>query len=304
MLTGRLRATPTAAKALATNLARRLWRAYLGFSYHDGSLVAAGIAYYVALSFFPLMLVLVAGVGVAVQGTEWGQDVRQQIFNAIGQQMSPDLAEQVKLALSSTTRDAWAGGSVGLIALVITAIAIFVQVDYAFDRIWHLGVVRQESWSQWFGRHVLSRLKALGMLVAVGAFLVTALVASVAWSGVQKSLTAHRVEPTLSWLAGIGVNMALNYCVLTVMYKYVPKPYIRWREAFAAGLIAAPLWEAGRQLLSIYLLRLNYPTAYGIIGSFLAIMLWAYYVMLVVLFGAEYVRVRQSERVGEQPLGV
>ena len=34
-----------------------------------------------------------------------------------------------------------------------------------------------------------------------------------------------------------------------------------------------------------------------VIGSFLAIMLWAYYAMLIVLFGAEYVRVRQHERV-------
>ena len=189
------------------------------------------------------------------------------------------------------------GGTIGLVFLIITAVAIFVQVDYAFDRIWRLGTVHEETWTQWFGRHVIARFKALAMLVGVGAFLVAALIASVVWSGVQKSLAAHDVEPTFSWLTGIGINIALNYFALTFIYKYVPKPYIRWREAFAAGLVAAPLWEIGRQVLAIYLLRLNYPTAYGIIGSFLAIMLWAYYAMLVVLFGAEYVRVRQSERV-------
>ena len=51
------------------------------------------------------------------------------------------------------------------------------------------------------------------------------------------------------------------------------------------------LWEAGRQALAAYLLHLNYPSAYGIIGSFIAVMLWAYYAALVILFGAEYVRV-------------
>lgn len=281
----------------------RLWRAYLGFSAHDGFLVAAGIAYYVALSFFPLMLLLVSGLGF-VQGTEYGEAQREILLAAVSQQASPALSEQVALVLKQTKDSAPTGGLIGLITLVITSIAIFVQIDYAFDRIWHLGVIRIETWPQWFGRHVISRFKALAMLVAVGAFLVTALATSVVWSGVQKWIDAHNVEPTISWLTGIGINIALNYFVLAFMYKYVPKPYIRWREAFAAGLIAAPLWEIGRQVLAIYLLRLNYPTAYGVIGSFLAVMLWAYYAMLVVLVGAEYVRVRQMERVGAAEFGV
>jgi membrane protein len=278
----------------------RLWRAYLGFSAHDGSLVAAGIAYYVALSFFPLMLVLVAGVGFALQGTAAGVDARRRILDAIAQQVSPDLSQQVGRALDAASTHAPTGGTIGFVVLIITAVAIFVQVDYAFDRIWHLGTTRQETWGQWFGRHVFSRFKALAMLMGVGAFLVTALVASVAWSGVQKSLAQRQVEPLFSWSAGIALNVALNYFALAIVYKTVPKPRIWWREAFAASLIAAPLWEIGRQVLAIYFLRLNYPTAYGIIGSFLAIMLWAYYAMYIVLFGAEYVRVRQRERVAVQ----
>jgi membrane protein len=282
----------------------RLWQALLGFASHDSTLVAAGIAYYVALSFFPLMMVLVAGISYALRGTEFGQDAQRRILETIAHQASPDLAQQVQRALEATGNNAQRGGTIGLVALVITAVAIFLQIDYAFDRIWHLGVVRKETWTQWFLRHVVARFKALAMLLGMGAFLLAALIASVVWSGVQRSLAEHDVEPTISWLAGIGLNVALNYFALTFVYKYVPKPQIRWREAFAAGLIAAPLWEIGRQVLAIYLLRLNYPTAYGIIGSFLAIMLWAYYAMLVVLFGAEYVRVRQTERVGGKDFGV
>ena len=60
--------------------------------------------------------------------------------------------------------------------------------------------------------------------------------------------------------------------------------------------MASALWEVGRQALAIYLVRQDYPTAYGIIGSFLAIMLWAYFAMIAVLFGAEVVRAAQLER--------
>jgi membrane protein len=76
----------------------------------------------------------------------------------------------------------------------------------------------------------------------------------------------------------------------TTIYKVLPKPRIRWRDAAHGGIFASLLWEAGRQALAAYLLRLNYPSAYGVVGSFLAVMLWAYYASLVILFGAEYVR--------------
>jgi membrane protein len=82
----------------------------------------------------------------------------------------------------------------------------------------------------------------------------------------------------------------------------VPKVFIRWWEAVRGGFLAAVLWELGRQALGAYLLHLNYPSAYGIIGSFLAVMLWAYYAALVILFGAEYVRVIGEERQGQKEL--
>jgi membrane protein len=275
----------------------RLWRASIGFSQHDGSLVAAGIAYYVALSFYPLMLVITSAMAALAKRTEFGKNAEQWVFQAIANSFSPNLEEQVRLAWNATGQHAQKGGLIGGVALVITAVAIFVQIDYAFDRIWNLGTVRQESWLQWVGRHVIARLKALAMLLGVGALLVATMVVTLVWSSMERVLVNAGAEPLISWAGGISLNVLLNYFALSIVYKYVPKQRIYWREAFAAGLVTAPLWELGRQLLTIYFRQLNYPTAYGIIGSFLAIMLWAYYAMLIVLFGAEYVRVRQHERV-------
>jgi membrane protein len=81
----------------------------------------------------------------------------------------------------------------------------------------------------------------------------------------------------------------------TAVYHFLPKVRVRWSAALAGGLLASALWELGRQVLAAYVVGEKLPTAYGLIGSFMAIMLWTYYAMLVILFGAAYTRVVNDE---------
>jgi membrane protein len=268
----------------------------MGFQEHDGTLSAAGIAYYVALALFPLLLVLVAGLGWIFEWTDFGQDVQKQLLTAIEQQVSPNLAEQVGRMLQIVSDRAGTSGPIGFVVLVISAVAIFAQVDSAFDRIWTVPTDPHQSWGEWIGRLLLARLKALGMLMSVGAFIVAVMIASLVWSGMQKAVEpAIQSGPWGQWFSNLFINLALNLVAFTAIYKFVPRVRIRWRSALRGGIVAAVLWEIGRQALAAYLLRLNYPTAYGVIGSFLAIMLWAYYASLVLLYGAEYLRVISDE---------
>jgi membrane protein len=278
-------------------LGSRLWQAHLGFQDHEGVLSAAGIAYYVALSFFPLMLVMVAGLGSLLAWTEVGQEAQQELISTIAHQASPDLAQQVQRTLDTVKAKAPASGPIGFIALVISALAIFAQLDTAFDRIWRQPLDPHATWVHWIQNLLYQRLKALGMLLGVGGFIVLVMVTSMTWSAVEQAL-AERIElvPWFHWVTSSWINLLLNWMAFTIIYRVVPKVLIRWWEAARGGFLAAILWELGRQALGAYFLHLNYPSAYGIIGSFLAVMLWAYYAALVILFGAEYVRVIGEER--------
>jgi membrane protein len=290
---------------LPWKLGRRLWLAHLGFQDHEGALSAAGIAYYVALSFFPLLLVLVAGLSSFLQWTEMGRNAQQALHEAISHQVSSDLANQVERSLKAVSEKAPAGGPIGFLVLVASAIAIFAQLDAAFDRIFRLPHDVHASWMDWIKRLVFQRLKALGMLMGVGGFIIMVLITSTVWLNVQHALEPHvRLGPWLEWASSLWINLLLNLFAFTMIYRVVPRPNIRWRDALRGGFLASVLWEAGRQGLTAYFLHLNYPNAYGLIGSFIAIMLWAYYAALVILFGAEYVRVIRDEgdRQRELPL--
>ena len=114
---------------------RRLWKAHLNFQDHEGTLSASGIAFYVALSFFPLLLVLVAGLSWILQWTQVGQNAWQTLHQTIANQSSPDLAQQVGRTLRTVSDRAPANGPIGFLVLLASAIAIFAQLDAAFDRI-------------------------------------------------------------------------------------------------------------------------------------------------------------------------
>jgi membrane protein len=273
-------------------LGRRLWAAHSNFQEHEGTLSASGIAFYVALSFFPLLLVLVAGVSWVLQWTQIGKGAWQTLHETISNQLSPDLAQQVGRTLRTVSDRAPANGPIGFLVLVASAVAIFAQLDAAFDRTWRVPANPHASWLSWVKRLVLRRLKAFGMLVGLGGFVVLAMVASMIVRGFEERMP---VGPWVEFATGLWVNLLLNLFAFTIIYRVVPKARIRWLDAVRGGVLASILWELGRQALTAYFLHLNYPTAYGIIGSFIAVMLWAFYASMVLLFGAEYVRVLREE---------
>jgi membrane protein len=271
---------------------RRLWAAFQGFQEHEGMLSAAGIAYYVAVSLFPLLLVLVAVLGWVLAWTDVGKEAHDGLVGAVEQQASPELAAQVEQMLRVVSDRAGTSGPIGFVVLVISAVIIFAQLDSSFDRIFKTPPDPQARWWHWIGRLLFQRLKALAMLLAVGAFILLAMFGSTVLSKMQQAMGPQLENAGwVSWATSFWLNMVLNFLAFTLLYRVVPQVEIRWRDAAQGAIVASILWEAGRQALSAYFLQLDYPTAYGVIGSFLVVMLWAFYGSLLLLFGAEYTRV-------------
>lgn len=278
--------------AYAKQFFTRLISAYGHFSRQDGPLLAAAIAYYLAFSLFPLMLILVAILGWAFRFTAPGQRAEQRVLATVAEQISPSVAEQLTAALASVETRAAANGVVGAVVLLVAAIALFTQIDYAFDRIWEDSRSAASGWRQRIISLVVTRLKAVLMLLGVGAFVMAVMISSIVWQGVQANIrSAVDVGPWFQRAFQPLLHIGLNILAFAMVYRYLPKARVSWKAAFAGGLMASTLWEVGRQVLAAYVVGDKLPTAYGLIGSFMAIMLWTYYAMIVVLFGAAFTRV-------------
>ena len=89
----------------------------------------------------------------------------------------------------------------------------------------------------------------------------------------------------------IGISFVVNTLLFTLLYHWLPKEPIPFRDALRGGIAAALVWEIGAQILGLFLIGTRYTDAYGVVGSFIALMLWCYYAVAVLLLGAEYMQV-------------
>ena len=266
----------------------------------DGSLMSSATAYYVGLSFFPLLLVLIAGVGWFMQHTTRGQDAQQTVFDAISQNMSPVLADYVRELLLAVQQKSIISGPLGLVTMLVTSLAAFAQLDAAFDRIWRLAPAAPSSIFIVAWRFLLQRGRAFLLLLALGFFVVLLFLSSMVLNAVESRTGAVFSHDGWLWdSAKIGVTLATNTIVFTLLFRLLPKAPVRWDEALRGGFLTAAAWEIGRQLLAIFITRGKY-TAYGVIGTFLAVLLWCYYAVTIVLLGAEYIQVLRARRRSER----
>jgi membrane protein len=258
----------------------------------EGSLLAAAVAYYAAVSFFPLMMVLIAGVGAFLQWTRVGQNAEQEVLKVIGAQLSPAVEQHARQALAQVRQNAAVTGPWGGIMLLLAATALFAQFERAFDRIWSIeGEKASAGPVQALRNFLRHRFRAFLMLFSLGAVVAMIFAVGLVFSA-MKTFTLHMLplERWVLWAAHTASTMLLNGLVFALVYKMLPKVPVSWPEAMRGGTLAAVTWEIGRQVLALYVIGEKY-SAYGVIGSMLAIILWIYYAVSVVFFGAEYVQV-------------
>ena len=93
----------------------------------------------------------------------------------------------------------------------------------------------------------------------------------------------------IEFVAGI----AFHTTVFTILYKTLPKAEVMWRHAFTGGLWVATVWEIGRLAMAYIIAGRNY-TPYGVVGSFIAIMVWVYYASSLLFLGAQFVEVLEN----------
>ncbi|MFN8738554.1 MAG: YihY/virulence factor BrkB family protein, partial [Pirellula sp.] len=263
----------------------------------DASSLAASVAYYLALSLFPMMLLLTSGLGLVLEFTHIGKSAEAKILSTLENQASPVVKVQVEQVLEQLRSHSIITGPFGLAAALLAAASVFCQIDRGFDKIFRIPIKKETDLKRTLFRVMRYRFTAFLMLLGVGG-IVLGLFAGSTLVTQLRSVTDSTL-PSLAHAFGIFdflFEFLSNSLLFAIVYRFVPRKKIQWSDAMRGGFLAAAIWELGRIVLGVFLIGMRYTTAYGAIGSFIALLLWCYYGICILFFGAEYVQVLEKRR--------
>jgi len=229
---------------------------------------AAGLAFNAFLSMFPLVLGLIALIGLFPQSDEIKGAVEKVLVVAFPPSEQAGILKSFQGAKSTAGTLAIAS----VLALVWSGTNLFASMEFALNQI-YLAATRS------FWRN---RLMGLSML---GVFLV-AVVVSV---GVSTATAGAPERTIVSFIFGALIMAA----VLLVLYRYVPNRKSRFSELWPGALTAGVCIELLNLAFPTYVQLTHGVATYGRSFGFLFILgTWTYFLSMFLLFGAVMNRMR------------
>ena len=254
--------------------------------------LGAALAYYTVFSLAPLVLVLLAIIGVLFRedpSGAWSKVTEQMgyFLDKSAVQVVTDIAAEASKPGKSTMATI-----VGIALALFGASGVFGQLQDALNTIW--GVKAKP------GGGIMSFLRArfisFGMLGGVFFLLLVSLTIEALLKGFS-----HYVQSALPGGLAIAVSVYLIFdfavvvLLFAMIFKFLPDAEIQWRDVWIGAVMTAIFFGVGKWALGLYLGSGAAASAYGAASSLITLLLWIYYSSQILLFGAEFTQVYANQ---------
>jgi membrane protein len=265
---------------LAQNrLAILVWRVLRGMHEDEAIHLAAGVAYFAIFSVFPLLLGLLAIMGLALNSP----DLQRQFLDFITANI-PGASGFVSNNVGQIVK--WRGtlGLVSVVGLLWSGRAVFAAMNRAINRAWG---IRQDR------PFYIALPQQLAMTIILGNLVLLSTASSSVIQLLNNQIFGDSqqeplVDLGLSYFALYGVPSIITLSTFLLMYRFVPNREMRWRYAWPGALTAAALFEIAKVLFFWYLETFAvYDQIYGSLASVMVFLLWTYWSSLILVLGAE-----------------
>src|SRR5215475_3959974 len=230
-----------------------------------GPQLSAALAYYTVFSLAPLILVLLAIVGVIFRDDPTGG------WNKITEQMSYFLDPSAVQAVQNIAQQASQPGKstiatiIGIALALFGASGVFGQLQDALNTIWD--VKAKPTRGIW--GFLRNRFLSFGMIAGV-CFL---LLVSLTLESLLKAFS-HYVQSILpgGLILAMAIYLIFDFAVIVLLFamifKFLPDARIQWRDVWIGAVMTAILFGIGKWLLGLYLGSGAAASAYGSASSF------------------------------------
>jgi len=254
-----------------------LWRTLRNF-HEDRCLdLAASLAFYGLLALAPLLYMLLVSLGAIFRDVDAAQVVVERLTAFAPADVVPAI-EQLALELKRGHRFAW----VALPAFLWVASSAFSSLEYAVNVAF--GTAPQRKF--WH-----SRTQAFGVLGAGWCLLSLSLVGGALarrLDGVYLVLGVERAAGPLTALGSTVAVWVVDFVTFFVFYRLLPRTRVRVRAAAAGAGFTLVLWIGVQRVFAAVVSRSpTYGLWTGTLTGAVALVLWMYVAVVVMLLGAQ-----------------
>lgn len=241
--------------------------------------MAAAVAYRVMFAAAPLLIVTTWIVGLVVGSDE----ARAEITEAIDRIAGPTVVDAVNVFIDSLVTTSTVTGIVGLVLLLWACSSLFMELQNDLNDIFEV------PYDQTTGILNTVRKRGLGFLwaFALGLILIVVLLLNNMWQFLD-GLFPDSFEPAhrLIGLFTPLVSVILLPVVIALFFQTLTQVKVRWRAVWWGSFFTSVAFLVASYGASIYF-RLSNPSAATFAGAVFVILLLAYILSAVFLFGAE-----------------
>ncbi|HEV6968643.1 YihY/virulence factor BrkB family protein [Roseateles sp.] len=254
-----------------------------GFLDDRGPRMGAALAYYTLFSLAPLLLIV-----VSVAGLVWGGEaVRGELVDQLQALLGTAAAATIEQMLRTVSWPAggWLSTLLGLGLMLVGATTMLAELQDALDTIWRVPARPVQGWLNWLRARMLS----FGLILGLSFLLLVSLLLDAMLSAAQAFW-----QPWFGdWLQIAGmvntlVSQGLVVAVFALIFKWMPRASIAWRDVLLGALVTAGLFALGRYAIGTYLQRSGVVSGFGAAASVVAMLVWVYFSAQILLLGAEF----------------
>ena len=266
---------------------RLMGKAFRDLWMDGGFTQAAAISYYLVVSIFPILLLLIGVAGFILDPKDIQREVvlgwLSQYFPYITREVFRDNIQAIIDARRSVTL-------LGFLVLLWSGTLLFDAINQAVNAAWGM---RGNS------RFFLDKFKSLLLIcvIVTAAIFSTFLTTHVALESRFESLLER--YPSMGWafsqgreavaaLTGVLIPVMLSVGAFGLAYRLLPRLRISIKDVWPAAVLASFFWEISKRCFVWYLTEhAEFRKVYGTISAVLILMLWTYVSSLILAWGAE-----------------
>jgi membrane protein len=254
--------------------------------------LGAALAYYTVFSLAPLVLVLLAIIGVLFRDDPagaWSRVTEQMgyFLDSSAVDVVTDIAKQAAKPGKNTLATA-----IGIALALFGASGLFAQLQDALNTIWGVKAKPGEGMMSF----IRARFVSFAMLGGVFFLLLVSLTVEALLKAfsqyVQHALPGGMAIAVSAYLI---FDFAVVVLLFAMIFKFLPDAEVQWRDVWIGAVITAIFFGIGKWALGLYLGSGAAASAYGAASSLITLLLWIYYSSQILLFGAEFTQVYANQ---------